>query len=117
MTLPRPIRALAALVLFAWSFASLPAAAQSDYPFRLHNRSEGWTITSFQTFQEGGWSRNWLRGRIGAGESANMDWNSNAGDCTVRFRVTWADYGSEEFRADFCKLRNLYMLNDGFRWD
>ncbi len=94
-----------------------PAFAQSDYPFRLHNRSQGWTISGFQTYQDGQWSRNWLSNRVRAGEYTNMDWHSNAGSCVVRFRVSWVDYGAQEFRADFCKLRNLYMLNEGFRTD
>jgi hypothetical protein len=94
-----------------------PTAAQSDYPFRLHNRSEGWTISGFQTFQGGQWSSNWLDGPIRAGQFANMDWKSNAGNCTVRFRVSWVDYGATEHQADFCKLKNVYMLNEGFRLD
>jgi hypothetical protein len=104
--------ALAAVVVLSAS-----AHAQSDFPFTLHNRSQGWTINSFQTFQEGRWSRNWLDSKLAAGERANMDWNSNAGNCVVRFRVTWDDFGPTEHRADFCKLKNLYMLNEGFRTD
>ena len=118
MSIPKSFRLLLALIVLAASLTPLQASAQSDFPFRLHNRSNGWTIAAFQTFQNGSWSSNWLDGlRIGPGENASMDWKSNAGDCTVRFRVSWVDYGAEEFRADFCKLRNLYMLNDGFRWD
>jgi hypothetical protein len=109
----RPL--LLALALSA--LAQTAAFAQSDFPFRLHNRSDGWTINGFYTFQEGQWSRNWLTQKIRAGQVANMDWNSNAGNCTVRFRVSWDDYGAQEFRADFCKLKNLYMLNEGFRTD
>lgn len=94
-----------------------PALAQSDYPFRLHNRSEGWVISGFQTYQGGRWSTNWLDAPVRAGSAVTMDWNSNAGDCVVRFRVSWVDYGSTEHRADFCRLKNLYMLNEGFRSD
>lgn len=113
----RLLATAAAALAAALLACAAPATAQSDFPFRLHNRSQGWTITGFQTFQGGSWSRNWLDGRIAAGEHANMDWHSNAGNCTVRFRVTWEGYGSEEFRADFCRLKNLYMMNEGFRWD
>lgn len=118
MTTRRAMLAAKALTMFVTLTAlAAPAAAQSDYPFRLHNRSEGWTISGFQTFQGGQWSRNWLDGPIRAGQFANMDWNSNAGNCTVRFRVSWVDYGATEHQADFCKLKNVYMLNEGFRWD
>ncbi len=91
------------------------AQAQSDYPFKLHNNSQGWTITGFQTFLNGDWSTNWLSEPVRAGRAVDMDWKSNAGSCTVRFRIQWADYSPTEHRADFCKLKNLYMLNEGFR--
>ncbi len=110
------IAKLKLLAFVCGMFAAMASAsAASDYPFKLHNRSQGWTIIGFQTFQDGGWSRNWLDAPIAAGEVANMDWNSNAGDCSIRFRVTWADYGAQEHRADFCRLKNLIMLNEGFR--
>jgi hypothetical protein len=107
---------VAAAALFS-AQAVTSAQAQSDYPFKLHNRSQGWTISGFQTFQNGSWSTNWLDAPIRAGSSVNMDWKSNAGSCTVRFRVQWVDYSPTEHRADFCKLRNLYMLNEGFSTD
>ena len=93
------------------------ADAQSDYPFKIHNRSEGWTISGFQTFANGAWSSNWLRAPVRAGGAVDMDWKSNTGSCTVRFRVQWVDYSPTEYQADFCKVKNLYMLNEGFRTD
>ncbi len=109
-----------AIVVAAAVFAAQAATsahAQSDYPFTLHNRSQGWTITGFQTFMNGGWSSNWLDGPVRSGQAVNMDWKSNAGPCTVRFRVQWEGYDPTEHRADFCKLKNLYMLNEGIRTD
>jgi hypothetical protein len=114
-------RARVASILFfsmnAFGVFTGTASAQSDFPFKLHNRSQGWTINSFQTFQDGQWSSNWLNERVKSGEVVNMDWKSNAGNCVVRFRVGWVDYDAQEFRADFCTLKNLYMLNEGFRTD
>ncbi|KPF67836.1 hypothetical protein IP69_12300 [Bosea sp. AAP35] len=109
------ILVVAAAVLAAQAVTS--AHAQSDYPFKLHNRSQGWTITGFQTFSNGNWSKNWLGGPVRSGSSVDMDWKSNAGSCKVRFRVQWADYSPTEHQADFCELKNLYMLNEGFRTD
>jgi hypothetical protein len=100
--------------------ALVPAsqAVASDYAFKLHNRSSDWTITGFYTLQDGNWSENWLDGRINAGESVRMDWNSNAGNCVVPFRVRWADYGAEDFKIDWCKgVSNIYMKDKGFTWD
>ncbi len=94
-----------------------PSLAASDYPFRLHNQSDGWTIDGFYTYQNGRWSENWLRGRVAPGQSVRMNWHSNAGDCVVPFRVSWQDYGAEDFKVDWCKVSNIYMRNQGFRWD
>lgn len=109
------IAVLFSLVMSGFGLAISAASAQSDYPFKLHNRSQGWTISGFQTFQDGKWSQNWLNGSVKSGETASLDWNSNAGDCVLRFRVSWVDYDAQEFRTDFCKVKNLYMLNEGFR--
>lgn len=106
------------LLISVAALLTASAAAASDYAFTLHNRSSGWVISGFQTFQDGRWSRNWLDSRIRAGESVAMDWHSNEGSCVVPFRVQWVDYGSEEFRIDWCKgVSNIYMRDKGFSWD
>lgn len=99
--------------------AVVPASAQ-NYDFYLHNRSEGWVINGFYTFQNGRWSSNWLRGsRISPGRSVDLYWNSQAGACRVPFRVSWVDWGSQDFTMDWCRNnpRNIYMQNEGFTWD
>ena len=94
------------------------AGLASDYSFRLHNSAHGWTINGFYTYQNGRWSSNWLGSRIGEGDSASMDWNSNAGNCVVPFRVSWVDFGSQDFKLDWCKgVSNVYMKDKGFSWD
>lgn len=90
----------------------------SDYAFRLHNKADGYTINGFYTFQDGRWSDNWLNGRIRPGESVGMDWNSNEGNCVVPFRVSWDNYGADDFKLDWCKgVSNVYMKDKGFSWD
>lgn len=90
----------------------------SDYAFRLHNKADGYTINGFYTFQDGRWSDNWLKGRIRPGESIGMDWYSNEGNCVVPFRVSWDDYGADDFKLDWCKgVSNVYMRDKGFTWD
>jgi hypothetical protein len=95
------------------------SVAADNYNFYLHNRSNGWVINGFYTYQNGKWSRNWLNSRISSGRSAPMVWNSQDGDCRVSFRVSWVDYGSENFTMDWCKNNptNVYMKNEGFSWD
>lgn len=96
------------------------SAWAGEYAFKLHNKAPGYNIVGFSTYQDGQWSKNWLESgdRIRPGQSASMDWNSDDGDCVVPFRVTWENYGSEQFKLDWCKgVRNVYMLEKGFRWD
>ncbi len=47
-----------------------------------------------------------------------MDWFSNEGDCVVPFRVSWDNYGADDFKIDWCKgVDNIYMKDKGFSWD
>jgi hypothetical protein len=106
-----------AIILLGMTVSALPAFA-SDYSFKLHNRSSGWTISGFYTLQDGAWSKNWLNENIDSGASVRMDWNSNAGNCVVPFRIRWVDYGSEDFTIDWCKgVSNIYMKDKGFTYD
>ncbi len=95
------------------------SAAANDYNFYLHNRANGWTINGFYTFQNGRWSSNWLKNRISPGNSKPMLWNSDEGNCRVPFRVSWVDWGSQDFTIDWCKDNptNIYMKDKGFSWD
>ena len=100
--------------------AASPSLA-SDYAFRMHNRADGYTINGFYTLLENGqWSKNWLDpgAHIKPGESVKMDWASNEGNCEVPFRVSWDNYGTEDYKIDWCKsVHNLYMNNKGVTWD
>lgn len=95
-------------------------AHAGNYAFRLHNNAKGYTINGFYTYQEGQWSENWLKDgrRIVPGDSLDMDWFSNKGDCVVPFRVSWDNYGTDDFKLDWCKHpKNIYMEDKGFSWD
>ncbi|MET3613182.1 hypothetical protein ABID16_001487 [Rhizobium aquaticum] len=110
----------AVLLAAAALAASVSIAHASDYAFRLHNRATGYSINGFYTYQNGQWSDNWLKNglRVGPGEGIDMDWFSNEGACMVPFRVSWDDYGADDFGLDWCKHpRNVYMQNKGFSWD
>ncbi len=98
--------------------ASTQVSAE-NYNFYLHNRANGWVISGFQTYQDGRWSRNWLDRRIRPGGSESMYWNSQSGDCTVPFRVTWVDWGTQSFTMNWCNNNpsNIYMQDQGFTWD
>ncbi|MCD2171943.1 hypothetical protein [Rhizobium sp. C4] len=100
--------------------AATTLAHASNYAFRLHNRAQNYTINGFYTYQEGQWSDNWLKdgARIRPGDIVEMDWFSNKGDCVVPFRVSWDNYGADDFKVDWCQHpKNIYMENKGFSWD
>ena len=104
-----------AIILAATGWANA-----SDYAFRLHNKANGYTINGFYTFQNGRWGDNWLKGgyRIRPGESVHMDWFSSEGDCVVPFRVSWDNYGSEDFKIDWCNQpKTIFMQDQGFSWN
>lgn len=48
-------------------------------------------------------------------DKTNLDRKNNAGSCTVRFRVQWAGYSPTEHQADFWKLKDLNMPQEGVR--
>lgn len=110
------IRLLSA-VLLSLSVSS-PAFAD-NYNFYLHNRANGWVINGFYTMEGGRWSRNWLDRRIRPGASEAMYWNSQEGSCQVPFRVSWVDWGTQDFTMNWCNNNpsNIYMRDQGFTWD
>ncbi len=97
---------------------SAPARAE-NYDFYLHNRSNGWVINGFYTYEDGRWSRNWLDRRIRPGSSESMLWNSQSGSCNVPFRVSWVDWGTQDFTMNWCNNNpsNIYMRDQGFTWN
>ena len=108
-------KALIIFGFFVMVMSGTPASA-TDYDFTLTNASSGYVITGFYTQENGRWSRNWLRGRVRAGQSVSMQWGSNDGDCSVPFRISWEGHPDETFNMDWCArtIRELRMLDSGF---
>lgn len=106
------LAAAAALAMSASSFAE-------NYNFNLHNRANGWVIDGFYTYQNGKWSKNWLTTQVEPGQAVEMLWNSQEGSCVVPFRVSWVDWGTQDFTMDWCANNptNVYMKDKGFDWD
>ncbi len=99
--------------------AGFGAAAQAadSYKFNLHNKSSDSVINGFRTFEGGKWSKNWIDFTLKPGELAEMDWGSAEGNCVVPFKVSWIGYDAEQFKVDWCKVRNIYMKDNGFTFD
>ena len=89
--------------------AASPASA-GTYKFAMHNESQ-YPITGFETFEDGKWSK-WTGVSVGPGESQSMDWNTDAGDCVVPFRIIYKDIETEQYKVDWCKISNIRVHDD-----
>jgi len=108
-------KALLISAFFAMTVAG-PQANATDYDFTLTNATSGYVMTGFYTRENGRWSRNWLNGRVRAGQSVTMEWASADGDCAVPFRVSWEGHPDETFNMDWCArtVRELRLNDSGF---
>jgi hypothetical protein len=68
-------------------------AMAADYKFQLLNKTTKYTITGFQTFEDGKWST-WSGVSLAPGEETSMNWGANEGQCVVPFRVIYAEVQS-----------------------
>jgi hypothetical protein len=91
-----------------------PAFADS-YKFMLHNDSK-YAITGFQTYEDDKWST-WSGVSVGPGESEEMNWNSDKGDCVVPFRIVYKDVETEQYKVDWCKIGNIRVHDDSVTAD
>ena len=89
--------------------AATPAAAET-YKFTMHNESQ-YAISGFETFEGGTWSK-WTGVSVAPGESQSMDWNTDAGNCVVPFRIIYKDIETEQYKVDWCRISNIRVLDD-----
>lgn len=98
----------------AFSFAGLtlglPASAGETYKFTLHNNSQ-YAINGFQTYEDSKWT-SWTGVKAGPGQEIDMDWNTDSGQCTVPFRIIYRDVETEQYSIDWCKISNIYVMDD-----
>ncbi len=99
------IRAAPALSLGVTLLATAALAGET-YKFHLQNKTTKYTITGFQTFEDGKWST-WSNVKLAPGEETDMDWGASEGDCVVPFRVVYADVETEQYKVDWCKVHNI----------
>jgi hypothetical protein len=94
---------IAAIALFA-----VTGMAAETYKFHLINKTTKYTITGFETLENGTWSK-WTGVSVAPGEEIDMDWGSNAGNCVVPFRVLYAEIETEQYQVDWCKVHNIIV--------
>ncbi|PSC06655.1 hypothetical protein SLNSH_02280 [Alsobacter soli] len=98
----------------ATAFLALPSVtAQADnLSFTIKNTSK-YIISSFQTNEGHGWSKNWLRGEVGAGQSRSLEFLRD-GPCDIEVRVGWrtTDGGQvigDAWNIDICDAQTVYF--------
>jgi hypothetical protein len=98
------------------SLASIPSYAGEHWKFNVVNKSETAAV-EFRTQEDGEWSKNWIADRIEPGDTFNMDFGTDKGDCTVRTQIHFTDGSSFDADVDYCKVSNLYIHEDKLTWD
>ena len=106
-------RLLTSLAVFG-ALTVAPAFAGS-YKFELHNESK-YAISGFQTFEDNKWST-WSDVSVARGETQEMNWNSDTGDCVVPFRIVYKDVETEQYKVDWCKISNIRVHDDSVTAD
>jgi hypothetical protein len=105
----------AGCVLLAGSFAGSASAA--NWPFELHNKSRS-EVVSFWTQEDGKWSDDWLGDEMVApGETYEMDFNTDEGECEVRTRITFGDDTYVDTKIDYCEVSNIYVNKNNVTFD
>ena len=103
------VRSLVLCVGLAAALGCGPALAES-YKFTLYNHSK-YAISGFQTYENGKWDT-WTDVSVDQDEHQELDWNSNEGNCVVPFRIIYEDVQTEQYKVDWCKIKNIHVYND-----
>jgi hypothetical protein len=99
-----------ALTMTAGSFQT--AHAEKSWKFEVANKSTQ-AVRSFRTQEDGAWSKNWIRGeRIEPGDTFEMDFGTDEGDCTVRTRITFVDDSYFDEDIDYCNAEKIDLYDD-----
>lgn len=88
------------------ALVSAPVLAGSC-KFMLHNGSK-YPVTGLQTYEDDKWSGV----DVGLGESQEMNWNTDKGDCVVPFRIIYKDVETEQYKVVWCKISNIRVHDD-----
>eukprot|EP01037_Dinobryon_pediforme_P020892 gene20892-21623_t len=95
-----------------FTFAATGSSFADSWKFNIVNSSD-FKVLSFQTNENGGWSKNWLGENIAPGETFVMDFGTSEGNCTVRTHITFNDGTHVDGDVDYCKVATLTIHNDG----
>lgn len=117
MRLDRALLGMAVLAAAsALTLGGLRAEEEGHWKFKIINKSQTAAV-EFRTMEDEEWSDNWISQRIQPGDSFDMDFNHDTGDCTVRTQIHFTDGTSFDAPVDYCKVNTLYIYETKLRWD
>ena len=108
--------ALAGAFAAATMLASSAASAGNHWKFTVVNKSQTAAI-EFRTQEEDEWSSNWISDRIEPGDTFNMDFGTDKGDCTVRTQIRFTDGTYFDASVDYCKVNTLNIFEKRLTWE
>ena len=103
-----PMQALIRFAVALGAVVFAVSAMADSYKFHLINKTTKYTITGFQTYENGTWST-WSNVSLAPGDEQDVDWGTNEGKCVVPFRVIYAEIQTEQYQVDWCKVRNIVV--------
>lgn len=109
MTAKTILAAVAALLVATGTVAA------NEWKFDLENRSAA-NVTSFRTQENGAWSDNWLDEIIVPGDTFEMDFGTDEGNCTVRTRIDFTDDTYVDADIDYCNMSTITVRNNDVVW-
>ena len=92
------------------------AFAGEHWKFNVVNKSNVAAI-EFRTQENGQWSSNWIKDRIEPGDTFNMDFGTDKGDCTVRTEIRFTDGTYFDADVDYCKVSTLNIFDQKLTWE
>ena len=85
-----------------------PGPRRKSLEIYVVNKSETAAI-EFRTQEDGEWSSNWIKDRIEPGDTFDMDFGTDKGDCEVRTQIRFTDGSYFDTDVDYCKVSTLYI--------
>ncbi|BCW86985.1 hypothetical protein sos41_01110 [Alphaproteobacteria bacterium SO-S41] len=99
-------------ILLAAALALGGSALAQSRDFVVTNESD-YAVTSFQTGESQGWSKDWIPGDIIApGEKFAMNFTMREGACVLPTLVTFDDGSTFDVDVDYCVAAHLILHND-----
>ena len=98
-------------ILLAAALALAGSAVAQSRDFIVTNDSD-YAVTSFQTGENQGWSKDWIPGDIIApGEKFAMNFTAPDGACLLPTLVTFDDGSTFDVDVDYCVAAHLILHN------